>query len=403
MLGGRGVGKTEGCARYFAGWMRRNPGARGRIIAPTFGDAVEACITGPSGLQSIDPEVAWLPSAPGGAKVRWPNGSEALVFGTPTPKEVERLRAGGNRHLDWWEELAANPQLEAAWDQAQLGLRLGDHPHSIASTTPRNRKKLRQLVAEETTAITRAATRDNPHLSDEWRAKLEAMYAGTRLGRQELGGELLEDVEGAYWTSALIDQGRVQSYPDLARVVVAVDPAVTSGEESDETGIVVAGKGTDGHGYVLADRSCRMSPSGWAKRAIYAYDEFGADAIVAEVNNGGDLLEAAIRAECDRQVRTMPPYRAVHASRGKQIRAAPVANLYGDRDDLEGSIPRVHHVGAFPDLEDQLMTWTPEDGSSPDRLDALVWAVTELMLTPANRKLGRTVHSAGRGRINGRR
>jgi phage terminase large subunit-like protein len=166
---GRGAGKTEACARYFASYMRANPGHRGRIIAPTYGDAVEACINGPSGLKSIDPEISWLPSDPGGSKVRWPNGSEALVFGTPFPRDVERFRAGGNRHIDWWEEMAANPMLgtqddeRGAWNQAQLGLRLGHHPHSIASTTPRTTDGYRQIVALPGTEVTRATLFDNPH------------------------------------------------------------------------------------------------------------------------------------------------------------------------------------------------------------------------------------------------
>lgn len=387
--GGRGSGKTEACARYYAKWMRANPGARGRIIAPTFGDAVEACITGPSGLQTIDPDIIWRASEPGGAKVHWPNGAEALVFGTPTPRDVERFRAGGNRHIDWWEELAANPMIRTsstehnAWDQAQLGLRLGTHPHSIGSTTPRNSKKYREIRTLDGTVRTHATLYDNPHTSAEWRAKMEAAYAGTRLGRQEIGGELLDDIEGALWTAALIDLGRVKAAPDLARIVVAVDPAVTTGPESDATGIVAAGKGVDGHGYVLADRTCRLSPAGWARRTLALYDELEADRIVAEVNNGGDLVEVNLRAECDRQGRVPPPFEAVRASRGKQIRAAPVANLYGDPEDLEASAPRVHHVGMLAELEDQLTTWTPEDGESPDRLDAAVWALTELMLEPA--------------------
>ena len=198
--GGRGCGKTEACARYFAAYMRRNPGHRGRIIAPTFADAAEACVTGASGLQSIDPEIRWLPSAPGGSKVIWPNGSEALVLGTPFPRDVDRLRAGGNRHIDWWEEMAANAQLGDAWDQAAFGLRLGPHPHSIASTTPRTTPDYRRIRALDGVTRTHASLFDNPHLSREFVDQMRSRYEGTRLGRQELGGELIEDVEGALWT-----------------------------------------------------------------------------------------------------------------------------------------------------------------------------------------------------------
>lgn len=203
--GGRGCGKTEACSRYFAAYMRANPGHRGRIIAPTFGDAVEACIEGPSGLLAMDPDIRWLSSAPGGAKVVWPNGSQALVLGTPFPSDIDRLRAGGNRHIDWWEEMAANRQLKNAWDQAAFGLRLGRHPHSIASTTPRTTDAYKAIRKALGTLITKAALQDNPHNPAEWVATMRAKYEGTRLGRQELAGELIEDVEGALWNRALLE------------------------------------------------------------------------------------------------------------------------------------------------------------------------------------------------------
>jgi phage terminase large subunit-like protein len=189
-----------------------------------------------------------------------------------------------------------------------------------------------------------------------------------RLARQELDAEWVTDTEGAYWTRAMFEPRA--SAPDLARVVVAVDPAVSSAEASDETGILVAGLGVDGRGYVLADRSCRLSPDGWARRVVQAFDDFGADRVVAEVNNGGDLVGATLKT-----VRPTLPYKTVHASRGKAIRAAPVAALYEQG--------RVTHTEPFPELEDQLCTWTPESGTSPDRLDALVWALTDTMLTPS--------------------
>lgn len=207
--GGRGCGKTEACARYYASYMRANPGHRGRIIAPTFGDAVEACIQGPSGLLAMDPEIKWLPSAPGGAKVQWPNRSEALVLGTPFPRDVDRLRAGGNRHIDWWEEMAANTQLKGAWDQAAFGLRLGTHPHSIASTTPRTTPDYQAVRKLPGVLFTRARLFDNPHLPKEWVDRMRKKYEGTRLGRQELLGEMIEDVEGALWQRGMFE-GRVE-------------------------------------------------------------------------------------------------------------------------------------------------------------------------------------------------
>lgn len=372
--GGRGSGKTEACARYFAKYMREHPGARGRIIGPTGGDAIEACVLGPSGLLAIDPEIRWLPSAPGGAKLVWPNGSEALVFGTHSPVDVDRLRAGGNRHIDWWEEMAANVQLEDAWAQAQFGLRLGDHPHAIASTTPRSTPQYRKIRAEDGVARTHGTIDDNPHLSAEWKAKQKRRYEGTRLGRQELQGELIEDVAGALWSHEAIEACRVQRVPcDLATVIVAIDPAATSTAGADDTGIMVAGVGTDGDAYVLADMTCHLPPEEWAQVAVRAYRGHDADRIIGEVNNGGEMVEAVIRT-ADKLV----PYKAVRASRGKQTRAEPVSALFGNPAEERGA--RVHLVGGFPELEDQLTTWVPGDAKSPDRLDALVWAITDLML-----------------------
>lgn len=377
--GGRGCGKTEACARYFARYMREHPGHRGRIIAPTFGDAVEACINGPSGLLAMDPEIRWVPSAIGGAKVYFPGGGEALVIGTPAPRDVDRLRAGGNRHIDWWEEMAANTQLKneqdfshSAWDQAQLGLRLGAHPHSIASTTPRSTPGYRAIRALQDVAFTHASLFDNPHNPDEWVDAMRARYEGTRLGRQELLGELIEDADGALWTRAILDACRVSEHPDLVRVVTGLDPAATSGSTADDTGIIVAGLGVDGHGYILADRTCHLPPDGWGQRAVRAHHQHDGDLIVGETNNGGEMVEHVIRT-----VDSDVPYKSVTASRGKQTRAEPIAALFGAPPARP---PRVHLVGGFPPLEDQMCNWVPGESDSPDRVDAAVWALTELML-----------------------
>lgn len=369
---GRGAGKTEACSRFFARYMRDNPGHRGRIIAPTFGDAVESCVQGPSGLLAMDPEIRWLPAAPGGAKLEWPNGSEALVLGTPFPKDVDRLRAGGNRHIDWWEEAAANPQLRKARDQADLGLRMGEHPIAIASSTPRTTPDYKEFRSEEGVARTHATMLDNPHNPKEWVERMVRRYEGTRLGRQELRGELIEDVEGALWSRRVVEASRVESHPDLVAVVVSVDPAASSKSDADDTGVMVVGLGADGHAYVLADRTCHLPPEGWGKRVCRAFDEFDADRVVPEVNNGGEMVESVIRTQ-DPDV----PVKPVSASRGKATRAEPVAALFGAPPKRE---PRVHLVGGFPELEDQLCTWVPGESDSPDRLDALVWAVTDLML-----------------------
>lgn len=376
---GRGAGKTEACARYFAKYMREHPGARGRIIAPTFGDAVESCVKGPSGLMSIDPEIRWLPSAPGGAKVIWPNGSEALVIGTPFPRDVDRLRAGGNRDIDWWEEMAANTQLgkpddeQGAWNQAQLGLRRGPHPHSIGSTTPRSTVAFRGILAQPNVIVTSATIDDNPHNNPEWVKKMKDRHEGTRLGRQELLGELIDDVEGAFWKRSTLEECRVDDFPDLAVVVTAVDPAATSGPKADDTGIVVAGTSIEsGEGFILADETCHLGPEGWGLKAITAHHEFTGDRIVGEVNNGGEMVAATIRA-----IDPTVPFKPVHASRGKATRAEPVAALFGGESDRPS---KVHLVGGFPELEDQLCTWVPGEEKSPDRLDAMVWAITDLML-----------------------
>ncbi len=377
---GRGAGKTEGCSRYYTEWMRSHPGTRGLIIAPTFGDAVEACIEGPSGLLSVDPEIRWLPGAYGGSKVIWPNGSEALVLGTYTPRDVERLRAGGNRGIIWWEEMAANPQLQDAWDQASFGLRMGETPHSIASTTPRSTtayKAIRKL-AIETDSLRKGSLLDNPHLSDAFKERQIAKHEGTRLGRQELYGELIEEVDGALWTMKQIEVGRVNEdeVPDLAIIAAAVDPAATSGSSADDTGIVVGGIGVDGDCYILDDRTCHLDPDGWGQRAVRALKKHEGDYIIGETNNGGEMVAHVIHT-ADPNV----PYVGVHASRGKATRAQPISALYGNGDTRP---TRVHHVGTFAELEDQMTTWVPGEENSPDRVDALVWLVTELMLTDSS-------------------
>lgn len=347
--------------------MQENPGERGRIIAPTLGDAIEACIQGPSGLLAMDPEIRWHPSDPGGSKVRWPNGSEALVIGTPTPRDVDRLRAGGNRGIDWWEELAANPMIRVenadnnAWNQAQLGLRLGDWPHSIASTTPRMSKQYKRIREASSTVRTHAKLEDNPYTNATWRDAMKQLYAGTRLGRQELSGELLEDIEGALWKVAMIQH--VHEAPDLKRIVVGVDPSGSS--KGADCGIVVAGVAKDGQLYVLADYSRRGSPSEWAHAVIEAYESYEADRIVVERNFGGDMVRHTLKT-----VAPSVPLTEVNASRGKQVRAEPVVGLYEQE--------RVWHVGSFAQLEDQMTTWIPGEGASPDRVDALVWAITSL-------------------------
>ncbi|MBZ3909414.1 phage terminase large subunit family protein [Streptomyces acidiscabies] len=384
-LGGRGTGKTDGCARYMVAHVNGPPcdprlrgGHRMAIIAPTQGDAVEACVNGPSGLRTHDPRVV-LRTTAGGTFARWPSGAEAKLFGCHTPDDVERLRAGGNRCLVWMEEVAAQRRLGDAITHSEMGLRIGPNPHYIGSTTPKPRTELIELTRRADVIMTRGRTRDAVHLPQEQRDKLIAKYAGTRTEAQELDGILLEDIEGALWSRAGLDTARVGAIPPLASVVVAMDPAATSHDDADEMGIVVAGRGQQyipdrngfarQHGYALDDLSGRMPPVEAARRAIRAYHEHRADAIVAEVNNGGEWIGTVIR-----QIDPTVNYRTVTASRGKVTRAEPVAAL-----TEQGS---AHIVGSLPDLEEQLTTWVPGD-SSPDRLDAYVWALTDLMLASA--------------------
>jgi phage terminase large subunit-like protein len=380
LLGGRGAGKTDAASAATNAHVTGPPclpgvpgGHRVAIVAPTLGDASESCVNGPSGLRKHNPAVR-LVSRMGGTFVVWPGGAEARLFGAYGPEDVERLRAGGNRCWAWLEELAAWPKLDDCYDHLQFGLRLGPHPRAVASTTPKPRTLIKALVADAAhVAVTRATTADNPYLAERVRARYYERYAGTRLGRQELGGELIDGIDGALWRYEMIV--RAPAPADLARVVVAVDPSGGSGPENDEQGIVVCGLGADGRGYVLADRSCRLSPDGWGRRAVQAYVDLKADAIVGEANYGGDMVQAVIRTAASAMGVTGVTYKAVHASRGKAVRAQPVAALYEQG--------RVSHCDVYPELEDELTQWTPESGRSPNRLDALVWALSELMVKDA--------------------
>jgi phage terminase large subunit-like protein len=354
---GRGFGKT----RIGAEWTRASAQAYPlvNIIGATADDARDIMIEGESGILACCPPHERPDYLPSKRRLEWPNGARTLIF---TADEPERLR--GKQHMRLWMDEVAAWRHPEAYDQAMLGLRLGSNPQAVATTTPRPTRFIRDLIADPSTVVTRGSTYDNrANLAPQFLDQIVKRYEGTRLGRQELAGELLLDVPGALWTLAMFDERR--SAPDLKRIVVAIDPAASSNEDSDETGIIVAGQGIDGDWYVLADRSGIFAPDEWAKRAIAAYDEFDADRILAEVNNGGEMVAAVLRT-----VRDHIPFTAVHASRGKAIRAEPIASLYAQG--------RVWHTQPFDTLEDQLVSWTPDSGTSPDRLDALVWALTEL-------------------------
>jgi phage terminase large subunit-like protein len=363
ILSGRGWGKTRTGAQWVIENARAHPKWRWALVARTAADVRDTMIEGESGLIACSPPDFAPNYEPSKRRLTWPNGFMATTF---TAEEPDALR-GPQHHGAWADELASWKYLEETWDNLMFGLRLGDVPRVLVTTTPRPVKVLRELMAERTTVITRGSTFDNAaNLAPPQLAKLRAKYEGTRLGRQELNGEVLDDVPGALWTRAVLDELRVRAAPELVRIVVGVDPAVTAGEESDDTGIVAAGKGADGHFYVLADRTCHLSPDAWARRAVVTYDDLQGDLIVGEVNNGGDLVETTIRT-----VRKNVPFKAVRASRGKRVRAEPISALYEQK--------KVHHVGALAELEDQMVTFLPEGNErSPDRVDALVWALTEL-------------------------
>jgi predicted phage terminase large subunit-like protein len=365
VMAGRGFGKT----RTGAEWTRAS--ARDfryvNIIGATADDARDIMVEGESGLLAICPDHERPVYLPSKRRLDWPTGATSLIF---TADEPERLR--GKQHERLWADEVGAWRYAEAWTQAMLGLRLGTDPRVVATTTPRPTPLIRELMADPATSVTRGSTYDNAaNLAPAFLQTIIRRYEGTRLGRQELLAELLTDVDGALWTHAMLDAHRVQVAPDMARIVVAIDPAVTSGEQADETGIVVAGKGVDGHGYVLADLTCRLSPDGWARRAVNAYHAYEADRLIAETNNGGELVKQTIHT-VDRRV----AYRAVTATRGKRVRAEPIAALYEQG--------MVHHVGTLPALEDQMTAFVPDNyDGSPDRVDALVWALTDLMVTGA--------------------
>ena len=362
ILAGRGFGKT----RTGAEWVREQVKTSQyvNLIGATADDARDIMIEGESGILAICPYNERPLYVPSKRRLEWPNGATSLIF---TADEPERLR--GKQHSNLWCDEVAAWRYPDSWAQAKFGLRLGKNPQACLTTTPKPTKLIKELIADPATHVTRGSTYDNrDNLAPSFFSAIVKTYEGTRLGRQELNAEILDDSPSALWQRKNIDDTRVKQAPRMTRVVVAIDPAVTSNEDSDETGIVAAGKGEDGHYYILSDASLIATPSGWARTAVDEYLELQADRIVAEVNNGGDMVEAVIR-QVDRNV----SYKKVHASRGKSIRAEPVAALYEQC--------MVHHVGSFDKLEDQMCEFNPtepDSNGSPDRMDALVWAITEL-------------------------
>jgi len=368
LMAGRGFGKTRTGAETVRSRIGAGVARRVALVGPTAADVRDVMVEGESGLLTIAPPDDRPLFEPSKRRLSWDNGAVATLFSADEP---ERLR-GPQHDFAWCDELVAW-RYPAAWDMLMFGLRLGADPRVVVTTTPRPTRLIREMLADPKVVVTRGRTAENAeNLAPAFLAQIVRRYEGTRLGRQELDGELLADVPGALWRHELIDAGRVASLPELTRVVVAIDPAVSSGEEADETGIVVAGRDGGGHGYVLADLSGRYAPPEWARAAVAAYAAHHADRVVAEINNGGEMVEATLRV-IDPNV----PFGAVRASRGKVARAEPVAALYEQG--------RVHHLGALPKLEDQMCAFTADfdraaAGYSPDRVDALVWALTELLI-----------------------
>ncbi len=370
-LGGRGAGKTRAGAEWARFSALFGGCRRIALVAPTLGDAREVMIEGPSGLRAITPPWGEPPVYEvSRRRLLWPNGAEGFVFSAEDPASLR----GPQFDAAWADELAAWPKGVATWDMLEMGLRLGEAPRVAATTTPRPTPLIKRLAADPATAITRSGTRENAaNLAGGFLAAVERAYGGTRLGRQELEGELIEDPPGALWTRGVIEGARVAAAPErLDEVVVAVDPPATSGPRSDACGIVAAGAvEADGFGrrcFVLADASAQgLSPLDWAGRAAALAVEVGAGSVVAEANQGGEMVAHALEtAGCS------VPVRLVRAKAGKRARAGPVAALYE-----KGAIA---HAGVFKALEDEMCAFGADGVGSPDRVDALVWAVWALMI-----------------------
>lgn len=370
---GRGWGKTRMGAETVRGWAEAGEPYPMYIIGATAADVRDVMVEGESGILAKSPPWFMPAYEPSKRRLTWPNG---VIAYTRSADKPDRLR-GPQGSKAWCDEFCAWRYAEDAWDQINFMIRLGD-PRILMTTTPRPIKLFREILKELDTRVQRGATRDNRHLSRKFLKRVYSKYGGTRLGRQELDGEVLDDNPGALWKMALIENARVKELPiELIRCGSGVDPSGGDDPENDEVGILFAGvamcrcKGGDPelHAFVFDDRSARLSPDAWARAVADGHHEHGCDRVIAEKNFGGDLVESNLRTLGDANL----PVWAVTASRGKKVRAEPVAALYEQG--------KVHHVGVFPKLEDELTQWNPlTDKRSPNRLDALVWVLTWLML-----------------------
>jgi phage terminase large subunit-like protein len=384
ILGGRGMGKTRpGAETTIERAKELGFGGQIALIAKDPGDARKVMLEGDSGILKVSPpwfRPHWEPSK---TQLTWPNGCVANIFSSEQPDDLR----GPQHHFGWWDEPAKAKHPQETWDMYQFGLRLGDDPQSIITGTPRPIKTLKEIIADPDTVVTRGRTSDNEsNLAPSFLRYIYRKYKGTRLGRQELDAELLDDTEGALWNLKMIEALRVTKAPDLIKIVVGVDPQGANKQDDEkgdddnaETGIVAVGVDRVGDLFVLADKSGKMSPDEWGTTAVELALELGAEEIIGEVNNGGAMVDFVVRTAAEkirqsRKRRESFAFRAVSASRSKRTRAEPISARYEQG--------RAHHVGAFPELEDQMTTWVP-GMKSPDRMDALVWAATGVLFDDA--------------------
>ena len=366
---GRGWGKTLAGAQWIKQVAHKK--ARIAIVAPTFDMGRDICIEGETGLKSLIPDLHWNRSM---GEMTFPSGARGKLF---SAEEPDRLR-GPNNYYAWCDEMSSWRYQKETWDMLMFTLRKGASQVAI-TTTPRPSPLAKDIQARANTIVTWGSTYENTvNLSAAYISNIVKPYEGTALGRQELEAQDIEDIAGALWTRDVIESSRLRAAPDLVRIVISLDPAVSTGETSAETGIIAAGIDREGHAYILEDASLRGTPHQWATQAVTCFQRHGADRLIAEANNGGDMVAHTLRT-----VESSLPVTLVHASRGKYIRAEPISALY------ERGL--VHHVGTFPLLEYQMCAWLPGH-PSPDRLDALVWALTELMLNTSTVTQGYTAN-----------
>ena len=368
ILAGRGFGKTRTGAEWVRAQVESGAAKRIALVARTLPEAQSIMVHGESGIINISPPWDKPTYEPSKRKLTWRSGAFALAFSSHEPDQLR----GPQFDAAWCDELASWEYPAQTWDNLTFALRLGRRPRSVVTTTPKSIELVRTLTNGPGVHVTRGTTFDNKdNLAPAFFNGIIEQYDGTRIGQQEIYAELIDEDEDAIWKREWIEKARLSSHPPISRIVVAIDPAMSTKPNSSETGIVVVGADMRRkHAYVLADESGRLTPNSWALRAAHLFDKFNATRIIAEDNAGGDMVKSTLKNAVERTL----PYKGIKARRGKYIRAEPVAALYEQG--------RVHHVGRFPQLEDQMCTWTPDLGPShsPDRADALVHAITELII-----------------------